>query len=167
MQIILNEEEAKSYQDQKVREAILAETSKFPANMKLPENCKPRPNPLTNEQKSEIQRLHDTGMERGQIARELHLPGRQVSGVVQAYINAKKLSVLPKIEGLQPMQPLVMPAEEMPAKSPQDEADDIIRQMKGRKYTSIAAEINRATGQIWMADDVSRRIAEMRSDGSQ
>lgn len=167
MQIILNEEEAKSYQDQKVREAILAETSKFPDDMKLPYGCKPRPAPLTDEQKSEIRKLHDTGMERGQIARELHLPGRQVSGVVQAYINAKKLSVLPKIEGLQPIQPVVVSESKSPAESPQDEADDIIRQMKGRKYTSIAAEINRATGQIWMADDVSRRIAEMRSDGSQ
>lgn len=97
MQIILDQEEAKAY---------LAETSKS------------RPKPLTTEQKAEIQRLYHTGMARGQIAKELHLPGRQVSGAVQAYINlAKKLLVEPKIEDLQPIQPLVMPE----AKSPLEE----------------------------------------------
>ncbi len=123
MQIILNEDESKVHLDQKIREAVLAETSKLPDGRKL------RPKQLTTEQKSEIQRLHDTGMGRAQIAKELHLPGRQVSGVVQAYINAAKkfmdvdqmdaiaaahiipvpvTPATPKIEGLQPIKPLVM-----------------------------------------------------------
>lgn len=113
MQIILNDEESKTHLEQKIREAILAETSKFPDGRKL------RPEPLTPEQKAEIQRLYHTGMARGQIARELHLPGRQVSGVVQAYINsAKRLLVEPVIEGLQPMKPLVMPEVKVPSAKP-------------------------------------------------
>lgn len=132
MQIILNPEESEAYQAQKVREAILAETSKFPANMKLPDGRKLRPRPLTKEEKALIIELHISGMERAQIAREIGLPGRQVSGVVQAYINAKKdvyvtpspvidyieARQTPKIEGLQPMRPLVMPAQESPAIEP-------------------------------------------------
>ena len=63
MQIILEGDEAQAYVNQKTFEAILAETSKFPANMKLPEGCKPRPIPLSDESKADIKRLHDTGMQ--------------------------------------------------------------------------------------------------------
>jgi len=116
MQIILDPEESKAYQDQKIREAILEQTSRFPADTKLPEGCRRRPTPLSDEQKAEIQRLYETGMERGQIARELHLPGRQVSGAVQAYINAaKKLHVEPETEELPPNAPIVSPETESPA----------------------------------------------------
>lgn len=117
MQIILDPEESKAYQDQKVREAILAETSKFPASMQRPINRKPRPAPLSDESKAEIKRLHDTGMRRDQIAKELDLPVLQVGGVVQAYIMnvLRKRPVESKIEGLQPMKPLVIPGAEKPA----------------------------------------------------
>lgn len=126
MQIILEGEEAQAYQDQKIRDAILAETSKFPANTTLPEGCKWRPNPLSKEHKALILELHESGMGRAQIARELGLPGRQVSGVIQAYINSKKgVYMTPphvidyietaKIEGLQPMKPLIMPETKKPA----------------------------------------------------
>jgi hypothetical protein len=119
MQIILNDEEAKAYQKQKIREAILEQTSRFPAKIELPEGCKLRPNPLTKEAKFLIIELHIEGTPRGKIARELGLPGRQVSGVVQAYINAsKKLPTEPKIEGLQPMKPLIMPVIEKPPIEP-------------------------------------------------
>jgi hypothetical protein len=135
MQIILNEEEAKAYQNQKIREAILAETSKFPANMKLPQGCKPRPIPLSDDEKAKILKLHVDGMARGQIARELHLPGRQVSGFIQGHLHPIATNVqaaldresvkmhaglhqAPIIEGLQPMKPLIMPVTEKPPIEP-------------------------------------------------
>jgi len=117
MQIILNEEESKAHIDQKIREAILEQTSRFPASMKPK---KPRPAPLSDESKAEIKRLHDSGMRRDQIAEKLGLPVMQVGGVVQAYIMnvLRRRPVEPKIEGLQPMQPLVMPEAEKPATEP-------------------------------------------------
>jgi len=167
MQIILEGEEAQAYQDQKVREAILAETSKFPENMKLPEGCKPRPIPLSDESKADIKRLHDTGMMRGQIAKELHLPVKQVGGVVQAYIMnvLRRRPVEPKIEGLQPTKPLIPPETEKPAKTRQDRIDSIILSMhaKGARYSSIAAEICNRMGGAWMPEHVSARLKELRS----
>jgi hypothetical protein len=120
MQIILNPEESTDHLRKMIHEAVLAETSKFPANMKPPEGCNLRPKPLSDESKTEIKRLHDAGMRRDQIAKELNLPVMQVGGVVQAYIMnvLRKLPVEPKIEGLQPVQPLVMPEAEKPPIEP-------------------------------------------------
>lgn len=115
MKIILEGDEARAHIDQKIREAILEQTSRFPASMKPK---KPRPAPLSDESKAEIKRLHDAGMRRDQIAEKLGLPVMQVGGVVQAYIMnvLRRRHVEPKIEGLQPMKPLVvMPAAESPA----------------------------------------------------
>jgi len=125
--------------------------------------------PIDPDMRQWIRDKHNEGKLSREIAKILGISEARVRGVVGQYTKEKAagLHVKPIIEGLQPAKPLVIPETKSPAESPQDEADDIIRQMKGRKYTSIAAEINRATGQIWMADDVSRRIAEMRSDGSQ
>lgn len=209
MQIILNDEEAQAYQDQKIREAILAETSKFPASMRLPDGYKIRPTPLSDESKAEILKLHASGMGRTEIARELHLPGRQVSGVVQGYIQnvARKPRVEPKIEGLQPMKPLVMPVIENPPIEPacsscgrrlghnkvaiggkfycdqicapekvpvmatkklkppksNSEIDGLIVDMASKPPIEIADEINRAHGGAWMPNDVTKRLAELRS----
>ncbi|MCK9569728.1 hypothetical protein M0R72_12365 [Candidatus Pacearchaeota archaeon] len=126
MKIILEGDEAQAYVGQKIGEAILEQTTRFPANMKPPEGCKWRPKPLSKEHKALILELHESGMGRAQIARELGLPGRQVSGVIQAYINSKKgVYMTPphvidyietaKIEGLQPMKPLIMPETKKPA----------------------------------------------------
>jgi hypothetical protein len=117
MKIILEGDEARAHIDQKVREAILEQTSRFPASMKPK---KPRPAPLSDESKAEIKRLHDAGMRRDQIAEKLGLPVMQVGGVVQAYIMnvLRRWHVEPKIEGLQPMQPLVMPEAKKPAIEP-------------------------------------------------
>jgi hypothetical protein len=124
--------------------------------------------PIDPDMRQWIRDRHDEGHMSREIARMSGISEARIRGVVGQYTKEKAagLHVKPIIEGLQPAKPLVIPETKSPAESPQDEADDIIRQMKGRKYTSIAAEINRITGQIWLADDVSKRIAEMRADGS-
>ncbi|MCK9568999.1 helix-turn-helix domain-containing protein [Candidatus Pacearchaeota archaeon] len=135
MQIILDPEESKAYQDQKVREAILAETSKFPVKFELPEGCKLRTRPLTADRKATIMEMYADGMKPRDIARELGLPGRQVSGIIQGNLHPIAANVQaavdresvkmhvelhqePKIEGLQPMQPLIMPEAEKPPIEP-------------------------------------------------
>lgn len=121
--------------------------------------------PIDPDMRQWIRDRHDEGHMSREIARMSDISEARIRGVVGQYTKEKAagLHVKPIIEGLQPANPLVMPVVETPARSPQDEADDIIRRMKGQKYTSIAAEINRVTGQIWMADDVGKRIAEMKA----
>lgn len=222
MQIILNPEESTDHLKKLIHEAVLAETSKFPANMKPPEGCKWRPKPLSNAEKAEIQQLHDTGRGRAEIAYMLHLPGRQVSGVVQAYVqNRKNVYVTPhpvidyiearqapQVESLQPVKPLIMPEAEKPPieptcsscgkslghdkvaiggklyckgcapkkipamqtkriKPPKSNSaiDSLIIDVSAKKQDplDIANEINRVFGGTWMPEDVTKRIAELRT----
>lgn len=82
----------------------------------LNRTAKVLPTPLTKEQKALVIEYHDTGASPKDISRELGLPGRQVSGVIRAYVQnvVRKQSVKPEIEGLQPTQPLVVPEAEKP-----------------------------------------------------
>ncbi|MCK9570416.1 hypothetical protein M0R72_15825 [Candidatus Pacearchaeota archaeon] len=166
MRILLDEEESQKWLDILDREKTLEETSRFPANMKLPEGCELQPTALTQEIRKEIYRLHDTGHKSREIAPLVGISEARIRGLVGIY-NRKKASVEPKVEGLQPMQPLVMPTAEKPAKTTQDRIDGIIAigTAKGVNFSGIAAKINRETGQVWMPDDVSKRLAELRSHG--
>ena len=126
MRILLNEKESEEWQAMKSREKILEETSRFPPGMKLPAGCKLTKMPLvrlTKAQKSEILQLAGDGIKVPDIATMLQINGRQVSGVIQGHkypiaANVQAARQKPKVEGLQPMRPLVMPEAETPTNEP-------------------------------------------------
>jgi len=126
MRILLSEEESREWQETKAREKILEETSRFPPGMKLPDGCKLTKMPLirlSKEQKAEILRLAADGLSTPDIATTLRINGRQVVGVIQGHkhpisANLHAARQKPKVEGLQPMKPLVVHAVETPANKP-------------------------------------------------
>jgi hypothetical protein len=160
MMLLLNPTETEKYLDDRAREKILEETSRFPPDMKLP---KPRPMPLTNAQKGRIKQLYAEKMPIPEIAKRIGTGGRQVSGYVSCCLgpglSAKNLR--PKVDGLQPMKPLVLP----PNKTRQDVIDEMILAgaAGGKKHVTIASDINREVGGCMMPDDVSKRLAELRA----
>lgn len=132
MIIVLNEEESKAHIEQKIREAILEQTSRFPVKTELPNGCKLRSRPLKADQKATIWEMFADGMKPKDIARELGLPGRQVSGIIQGHLHPIGANVQAaldresakmhaglhqgaKIDDLQPTKPLIMPVVEGPA----------------------------------------------------
>jgi len=140
---------------------------------------------LSAEQKDDILRMASEGHTVPDIAKSLGINGRQVSGVVQGHKHPIQANIAAqadrefyarreahqKLATGETAQKAVIPMgkAESPAKEPttrQDRIDSIIQMGSsiGLKYITIAAQINNDMGGQWLPDDVSKRLAELRSE---
>lgn len=118
--------------------------------------CKFKLPKLTSEQKADILRLHANGIKPSDIARQLGLYSRQVSGFVQGHVHPVQVNMA----NLAAKQ--VAPMSESDKR--QAAIDRIIKD--GRKashgFAQIADDINRNVGGNWLPNDVHRRMKEMK-----
>jgi len=114
--------------------------------------CKIKLPKLTSEQKAEILRLHSGGHKPRDIAILLKLNSWQVSGFVQGHVRPVQVNMAKK-------------AAMSESDKRQSAIDKIINDGRRAKhdYVNIADTINRKVGGIWQANDVHKRIEEMRA----
>ena len=114
--------------------------------------CKIKLPKLTSEQKAEILRLHSGGHKPRDIAILLKLNSWQVSGFVQGHVRPVQVNMAKK-------------AAMSESDKRQSAIDKIISDGRKAKhdYVNIADTINRKVGGIWQANDVHKRIEEMKA----
>ena len=111
------------------------------------EACKIKLPKLTSEQKAEILRLHSNGHKPRDIARQLGLNSRQVSGFVQGHVHPVRINMAKKAASM----------------SDEDRIDEIIAEGRkaGHGFVQVADDINRIIGGHWLPNDVHKRIMEV------
>lgn len=116
------------------------------------EACKFKLPKLTSEQKADILKLHSGGHKPRDIAILLKLNSKQVSGFVQGHVRPVQVNMAKK-------------AATSESDKRQSAIDKIISDGRRAKhdYVNIADTINRKVGGIWQANDVHKRIEEMRA----
>ena len=109
--------------------------------------CKFKLPKLTSEQKAEILRLHSNGHKPRDIARQLGLNSRQVSGFVQGHVHPVRINMAKKAASM----------------SDEDRIDEIIAEGRkaGHGFVQVADDINRIVGGHWLPNDVHKRIMEV------
>lgn len=170
MMILLDEKESAAYLASRPyrcseEERMAMASIKF---VPLPDNCRPRPLPLTDAKRSAIIELYDDGCGLSEISEILNLPVAQIRGAIGAYCSKKARQVpvgevsVPKVESPEEPSELVP----MEPTTRQDRIDAIILSMarKGAKYVDIAAEVNNQMGGQLMPNDVAERLAKLRGD---
>lgn len=170
MMILLDEKESAAYLASRPYRCSEEERMEM-ASIKfvpLPDNCRPRPLPLTDDKRAAIIELYSDGCRLSEISEILNLPIAQIRGAIGAYCVKKARQVpVGEVPPTEVAVPRERPESASAARtSKQDRIDAIILSMarKGAKYVDIAAEVNNQMGGQLMPNDVAERLAELRGD---